>query len=80
MNLQIRDPRARELARRIAQRRHVSMTEAVVKALEAEYRRVSAQQSLAERLGAIADELAVLAKPGGRDMTKDEIDAMWGHP
>jgi antitoxin VapB len=80
MNLQIRDPRARELARRIAQRRHISMTEAVVEALEAEYRRVSAEQSLAERLGAIADELVVLANPGGQDMTKDEIDAMWGHP
>jgi antitoxin VapB len=80
MNLQIRDPRARELARRIAQRRHISMTEAVVEALEAEYRRVSAQQSLAERLGAIADELVVLTKPSGRDMTKDEIDAMWGYP
>jgi antitoxin VapB len=80
MNLQIRDPRARELARRIAQCRHISMTEAVVEALEAEYRRVSAQQTLAERLGAIADELAALARPGGRDMTKDEVDAMWGNP
>lgn len=80
MNLQIRDPRARDLARRIAQRRHISMTEAVVEALEAEYRRVSARQTLAERLGAIADELADLAKPGGRDMTKNEIDALWGHP
>jgi antitoxin VapB len=78
MNLQVRDPRARELARRIAQRRHISMTEAVVAALEAEYRRVSAQQPLAQRLGAIADELATLSQPGGRDMTKDEIDAMWG--
>jgi antitoxin VapB len=54
------------------------MTEAVVAALEAEYRRVSAQQPLAQRLGAIADELATLSQPGGRDMTKDEIDAMWG--
>ncbi len=80
MNLQIRDPRARELARRIALRRHISMTEAVVEALEVEYRRVSAQETLAERLGAIADELASLAKPGGREMTKDEVDAMWGHP
>ena len=80
MNLQIRDPRARDLAKRIAQRRHVSMTEAVVDALEAEYRRVSAQQPLAARLNTIADELAALAKPGGREMTKDEIDAMWGHP
>ncbi len=80
MNLQIRDPRARELARRIALRRHISMTEAVVEALEVEYRRVSAQETLAERLGAIADELASLAKPGGQQMTKDEVDAMWVHP
>jgi antitoxin VapB len=56
------------------------MTEAVVEALEAEYRRVAAQSPLAERLGAIADELAHLAQPGGRDMTDEEIDAMWGHP
>ncbi len=54
MNLQIRDPRARDLAKRIAQRRHVSMTDAVIDALEAEYRRVSAAQPLAARLGAIA--------------------------
>jgi len=80
MNLQIRDPRARELARRIALRRHVSMTEAVVDALEAEYRRVSAERPLAERLDAIADELAALAGAGGREMTQDEVDAMWGHP
>jgi antitoxin VapB len=79
MNLQIRDPQARELSRRIALRQHISMTEAVVEALEAEYRRVSARESLAERLGAIADELAPLAQPGGREMTKDEVDAMWGH-
>jgi antitoxin VapB len=78
MNLQIRDPRARELAMRIAQRRHISMTEAVLDALEAEYRRVSAQRSLATRLDGIADELAALAKPGGRDLTKGEVDAMWG--
>jgi len=80
MLLQIRDPRARELARKIAQRRQVSMTEVVVNALETEYRRMAAQQSLAERLGAIADELAAIAKSGGRNMTQDEIDAMWGHP
>ena len=79
MNLQIRDPRAHELAKRIAQRRHVSMTDAVVDALEAEFRRLSAQQPLAERLGGIADDLAALAQPDGRDMTKDEVDAMWGH-
>jgi len=80
MKLQIRDPRARELAKQIAQRRKISMTKAVVQALEAEYRRVSAQQSLAERLGAIADELMALGKQGGQDMTEDERGVMWGHP
>ncbi|MDR2212729.1 MAG: type II toxin-antitoxin system VapB family antitoxin [Pseudomonadales bacterium] len=79
MHLQIRDPRARELARKIARQRHVSMTEVVVQALETEYRRVAAQRSLAERLNEIADELALIAKPGGQDMSRDEIDAMWGH-
>ncbi|MDR0781514.1 MAG: type II toxin-antitoxin system VapB family antitoxin [Pseudomonadales bacterium] len=79
MYLQIRDPRARELARKIAQRRHVSMTEVVVQALETEYRRVATQPPLATRLSEIADELAAIAKPGGQDMSKDEIDAMWGH-
>ncbi|MDR2000780.1 MAG: type II toxin-antitoxin system VapB family antitoxin [Zoogloeaceae bacterium] len=79
MHLQIRDPRARELARKIALQCHASMTEVVVQALETEYRRVAAQQPLAERLDAIADELAVIAGPNGRDMKKNEIDAMWGH-
>jgi len=49
-----------------------SMTVATIQALETEYRRVAA------RLCAIADELAAIAKPGGRDMTKSEINAMWG--
>jgi hypothetical protein len=35
------------------------------------------KKNLAERLLAIADELAMLAKKGGADMTKDEIAAMW---
>jgi antitoxin VapB len=79
MRLQIRDPRARELACKIAEQRHISMTDAVIQALETECCRLAAQQSLAVRLGAIADELAIIAKPGGRGMTKDEIDVMWGH-
>lgn len=79
MNLQIRDPRASELARRIARRRQVSITAAVVADLEAKYLCVSALQSLAERLDAIAVEFATLAKPGCRDMVAGEVDALWGH-
>lgn len=79
MNLQIRDPRAHELARRLAEKRKVSMTEAVIEALEAELRRESDRTPLANRLALIADELKAKAGQGGREMTKDEIDAMWGH-
>ena len=80
MNLQIRNPRARQLARRLAEKRHVSLTEAVIEALEAQLRHDTARTPLAERLAAIASELRAKAKPGGHDMTKDEVDDMWGHP
>jgi antitoxin VapB len=55
------------------------MTEAVIEALEAELEREREQKPLAERLAAIAERLKAKAKPGGRDMTKEEIDEMWGH-
>jgi hypothetical protein len=38
------------------------------------------QKPLAERLFNIANELALLAKPGGQGMTKKEVDAMWTRP
>lgn len=78
MNLQIRDPRARELARELAERRNTSMTEAVILALEAELRRDGDRLPLAERAKALAAELRSRSTGAGRDMTKDEIDAMWG--
>ncbi|MEI9415055.1 type II toxin-antitoxin system VapB family antitoxin [Mesorhizobium sp. Cs1321R2N1] len=80
MNLQIRDPRARELAQRLAAKRKISMTEAVIEALESELKRESGHIPLAKRLAAIADELKAKAGPGGRPVNKDEIDDMWGHP
>jgi antitoxin VapB len=79
MNLQIRDPRAHELARELAEKRKVSMTEAVIEALEAELRRESGRKPLAERLALIADDLKAKAGQGGQEMSKDEIDEMWGH-
>jgi len=79
MNLQIRDPRAHELARRLAEKRKVTMTDAVIDALEAELRRENDGIPLYERLAGIAKDLRLKAKSGGHDMGKDEIDAMWGH-
>ncbi|RUW94356.1 type II toxin-antitoxin system VapB family antitoxin [Mesorhizobium sp. M7A.F.Ca.US.010.02.1.1] len=79
MNLQIRDPRARELARRLATKRKISMTEAVIEALESELKRESGRVPLADRLAAIAEDLKAKAGQGGRPVSKDEIDDMWGH-
>lgn len=78
MNLQIRDKRAHELASQLAGRRKTSMTEAVITALENELQRTD-QRPLAERYAALAEELHRRSPGGGREMTKDEIDAMWGH-
>ena len=80
MNLQIRDPRAHELARKLAEKRGVSMTEAVIDALEEQLRREGGQRPLAERLAVIADRLSSQAGSGGHELTSDEIDRMWGHP
>lgn len=78
MPINIRDPRAAVLARDLARRRGTTMTEAIVAALEAEIDRERQRKPLAARLSAIADDLAAQARPGGRRMTKDEIDALWG--
>lgn len=79
MNLQIRNPRAHELARELAKKKNISITDAVITALESELSRAKEERPLAERVRPIVDRLLKEAKPGGRDMTKDEIDAMWGH-
>jgi antitoxin VapB len=55
------------------------MTETVIDALTSELQRIDETTSLAERLAVIASDLAAQAKPGGHEMRRDEIDAMWGH-
>ena len=79
MTLQIRDRRARELAEKLAAKRRVTLTEAVIQALEGELRRETEQEPLADRIARIAADLAAAASPNRRTVTKDEIDAMWGH-
>ncbi|WP_348630663.1 type II toxin-antitoxin system VapB family antitoxin, partial [Mesorhizobium sp. M7A.F.Ca.CA.004.09.1.2] len=76
MNLRIRNPLARELARQLAAKRKVSMTRAVIEALESELK--NARMPLAERLAAIAGDLRSKAGKAGRVVSKNEIDAMWG--
>jgi len=75
----VRDPRAAQLARRLAKLRGSTMTEAVIAALENDLKRQRERVSLADRYRAIAADLAVKAGPNRREMTRDEIDEMWGH-
>lgn len=79
MNLQIRDPRAHQLARQLADKRRVSLTEAVIDALEAQLEAEQSRIPLAERLKDIAARLRAKGNADGHEMTKDEIDEMWGH-
>ncbi len=76
--LNVRDPRAQALARELAERRNTTMTKVVVSALENELARDRERIPLRDRLLKLADQLAVDAGPNGRDVSKAEIDAMWG--
>lgn len=77
MPLNIRDPRAAELARELAIKRGTTMTQAIINALEAELERERAAKPLSERLLALAANFKANAGPNGKTMTKDDIDALW---
>ncbi len=78
MALYIRDQRAATLARRLAKRRGITMTRAVVEALEDALARE--ERPLAERLADIAREAERLGdRKRGRAVTKQEIDELWGN-
>jgi len=78
MTLHIRDDRAAELARQLAEREGVSVTQAIVNALEAALTRES--RPLSERIREIAAEAQRRGdKAKGRQVTKEEIDELWGH-
>ena len=76
--LTIRDPRAAVLAKRLADARQTTMTQAVVTALEHELRRERNATPLATRISAVAARAKAMAGPGARAITKDEIDALSG--
>jgi antitoxin VapB len=77
--LNVRDPRAAALAKTLGRMRGQSMTEATIYALEAAIRQEKARTPLAERFGLISRDLLAKAGPNKREMTREEIDAMWGH-
>jgi antitoxin VapB len=79
MPLNIRDPKASELARDLAARRGTSMTKAIIGALENELTREKANLPLARRVRQISSDLKAHAAGGRRKLSKPEIDEMWGH-
>ncbi len=78
MTMSIRDPQAAELARLLATKRKTTMTQAIIVALQNELRREAEKDSLETRLDRMLDK-HLGGRILGHDMTKDEIDAMWGH-
>ena len=77
--LHIRDERAARLARQLAERKGVTMTRAVVEALEGALAHES--RPLAVRLEEIAREAAHLGdRARRRRVDKQEVDELWGTP
>lgn len=54
------------------------MTDVVIEALEAELKRQREELPLSQRIGVVVDNLHKKAKPGGRDLTREEIATIWG--
>ena len=54
------------------------MTEAIVHALRSELKREQDKRPLADRLEELAQKLKAEAGPNPREVTKEDIDAMWG--
>ncbi len=79
MALHRRGERAAKLARRLADRRGISMTEAVIEALETALAR--GERSLPDRVAEIAADAKRLADPRRqRTASKREVDSLWGNP
>lgn len=79
MNLQIRDPRARQMARQLARLNGGNMTEAVIDALDVRLKHMADKRPFEELAAALSHDLRQGAKTAGRDIAKDEIDQLWGH-
>ena len=78
MGISIRDPEVGKLAQELAKIRKTNMTEAIAHALRAELKRERDKRPLAVRLEELARETAAMAGPNPREVTKEEIDDLWG--
>ncbi len=72
-----RDPRAAELAKELAARRKITMTAAIIEALQNEIKRERDKVPLRERLAQLALTARALAGRNGRAVPRSQIDDMW---
>jgi antitoxin VapB len=77
MALHIRDDRALQLAKKLAAAKGVTMTRAVVEALESALAHEG--RPLRARIADLAREAQHRAGSGGRAVAKQEIDELWGN-
>jgi antitoxin VapB len=75
--LTIRDKRVHDMARQLAERRGVTMTEAVSQALTRELSEIRQDMTIAERLLDIGRASVAKARPGGKTPSRQDIDDMW---
>ncbi len=78
MGISIRDPKVGQLARELARLRKTNMTEAIAHALRSELERERDKRPLPDRLAELAGKLKAEAGPNPKEITKEDIDAMWG--
>lgn len=76
--LSIRDERAHDLAKELASLRKITMTAAIIEALQNELQRERRKEPLDARLAKLAKKARAMAGRKGRDLRKDDIDALWG--
>jgi antitoxin VapB len=79
MGISIRDAEVGELARELAKLRKTNMTEAIAHALRSELKRERDKRPLRERLEELARETMAMAGPNPREVSKEELDDLWGH-
>ena len=78
MGISIRDPEVGELARELANLRKTNMTEAIAHALAQRTEARTRQAAAGGAAGRASAETRAMAGPNPRDMTKEEIDELWG--
>jgi antitoxin VapB len=78
MPISIRDPKAAELARKLAKKRGTTMTQAIISALEESLRHDREKVPLEDRFMTTVQDFNARNPDVRPKMKKSEIDTLWG--